>query len=66
MTFEEEPYSGPEKSEEYEKVFDLIGELLDEAGMRNLRESSRGELCSIPDNAIAEYTGWHNMPWDDY
>jgi hypothetical protein len=34
--------------------------------MRNLRESSRVELCTISDNAIVEYTGWHHMPWDDY
>ena len=66
MTLEEEPYWVAEESEAYEMVFDLINELCDEAGMRNLRESSKGGPYSIADNAIAEYTGWYNMPWEDY
>ena len=66
VTLEEEPYNVDEESEAYEMVIDLIDELCDEAGMRNLRESSRGESYSIADNAIAEYTGWYNMPWEDY
>ena len=66
VTLEEEPYLVGEKSEEYEIVFDLIDELCDEAGMSNLRESSKGAPYSIADIAIAEYTGWHNMPWEDY
>ena len=66
VTLEEEPYMVDEESEAYEMVIDLIDELCDEAGMRNLRESSRGESYSIADNAIAEYTGWYNMPWEDH
>ena len=66
MTLEEEPYLVAEKSEEYEIVFDLIDELCDEAGMSNLRESSKGVPYSIADIAIAEYTGWHTMPWENY
>ena len=66
MALEEEPYLAGEKSEEYELVFDLIDELCQAAGMRNLRESSRGESYSIAESAIAEYAGWYNMPWEDY
>ena len=66
VTLEEEPYMVDEESEAYEMVIDLIDELCDEAGMRNLRESSRGEPYSIADNAIAEYIGWYNMPWEDH
>lgn len=66
MVLEEEPYLAGEKSEEYELVSDLIDKLCQEAGMRNLRESSRGESYSIVENAIAEYAGWYNMPWEDY
>ena len=66
VTLEEEPYLVAEESEEYEMVFDLIDQLCDEAGMSNLRESSRGEPYSIADNTIAEYTGWYGMPWEDY
>jgi len=66
VTLEEDPYMVDEESEAYEIVIDLIDELCDEAGMRNLRESSRGESYSIADNAIAEYTGWYNMPWEDH
>jgi len=66
VTLEEEPYSAAEESEEYDMVSDLIDELCHEAGMQNLRESSRGESYSIAENAIADYTGWYNMPWEDY
>jgi len=62
----EEPYGVAEGSAEYKLVFDMIDELCREAGMRNLRESARGELYSIAENAIAEYTAWYNMPWEDY
>ena len=66
VTLEEEPYLVSEKSDEYEMVFDLIDKLCDEAGMQNLRESSKGGAYSIADDAIAEYTRWYNMPWEDY
>jgi len=62
----EEPYGVAEGSVEYKLVFDIIDELCREAGMRNLRESTRGESYSIAENAIAEYAAWYNMPWEDY
>jgi hypothetical protein len=65
-TMAEEPYGAAEGSAEYKLVFDMIDELCREAGMRNLRESARGEVYSIAENAIAEYTAWYNMPWEDY
>lgn len=66
VTLAEEPYGAAEGSEEYKLVFDFIDELCREAGMRNLRESARGESYSIAENSIAEYTAWYNMPWEDY
>ena len=66
LTLEEEPYLAAEQSDEYEIIFDLIDELCREAGLRNLRESSRGDSYSIADSTIAEYTAWYNMPWEDY
>lgn len=66
VTLDEQPYLTTEQSEEYELLFDLIDELCRETGMRNLRESSRDELYTIAENAIAEYTGWYKMPWEDY
>lgn len=65
VTLDEEPYLAAERSEEYQLVFHLIDELCLEAGMRNLRESARGTLYSIAENAIAEYIAWYNMPWED-
>ena len=66
LTLEEEPYLAAEQSDEYELILDLIDELCREAGMINLRESARGESYSIAESAIAEYTAWFNMPWEDY
>ena len=66
VALDEETYLPGEESEEYEVVFDFIDELCQKAGMRNLRESSRGESYSIAESAIAEYTAWYNMPWEDY
>ena len=66
VALDEEPYLADEESEEYELVSDLIDKLCQEAGMRNLRESSRGESYSIAESAIAEYAAWYNMPWEDY
>lgn len=66
VTMAEEPYGAAEGSAEYGLVFDLIDELCRKAGMRNLRESARGESYSIAENAIAEYAAWYNMPWEDY
>ncbi len=66
LALDEEPSLVSEKSAEYELVCGLIDELCREAGMRNQRESSRGESYSIAENAIAEYTAWYNMPWEDY
>jgi hypothetical protein len=66
VTLDEQPYLAAEQSEEYELLFDLIDEICRETGMHNLRESSRGALYNIAENAIAEYTGWYKMPWEDY
>jgi len=66
VALEEEPYLADEESEECERVSNLIDELCQKAGMRNLRASSRGGSYSIAENAIAEYAAWYNMPWEDY
>ena len=66
LTLDQEPHLATEESEEFELLFDLIDELCREAGMRNLRESARGESYSIAENAIAEYAAWYDMPWEDY
>jgi hypothetical protein len=66
LALEEEPCLADEQSEEYELLSDFIGELCEEAGMRNQRESSRGESYNIAESSIAEYIAWHNMPWEDY
>lgn len=66
LILDEEPYLAAEESEEYERLFELIDEICREAGLRNLRESARGASYSIAENAIAEYTAWYNMPWEDY
>ena len=66
ITLDEEPHLAAEDSEECELVSDLIDKLCREAGLRNLRESARGESYSIAENVIAEYTAWYNMPWEDY
>ncbi|MDP8214183.1 MAG: hypothetical protein RAO92_07895 [Candidatus Euphemobacter frigidus] len=66
LSLEEEPYLVEEGSEESKMVFDLIEELCHEAGMSNLRVSSRGERYSTAESAIAEYVAWYNMPWEDY
>ena len=62
---EEDPGLSAEDCEEVDTVFGLIDELCTEAGIRNLRESSRGQPYSIADNVIAEYTAWYNMPWEE-
>jgi hypothetical protein len=64
VALDEEPYLVAEESEEYQLVFDLIDGLCREAGIHNLRESSRGTPYSVAESAIAEYTEWYNMPWE--
>ncbi len=64
VALDEEPYLATEESKEYQLVFDLINDLCREAGIRNLRESSRGAPYSVAESAIAEYTEWYNMPWE--
>jgi len=66
VALNEEPYLTAEESEEYELLSDLIDELCREAGFRNWRESSRGDSYTVAESAIAEYTAWYNMPWEDY
>jgi hypothetical protein len=66
VALDQEPYLVAEASEDYEQLFELIDEICREAYLRNLRESARGGLYSIAENAIAEYASWYNMPWEDY
>ena len=66
VALDKEPYLAAEASEEYERLFELIDEMCREAGLRNRRESARGESYSIAENAIAEYIAWYHMPWEDY
>jgi hypothetical protein len=66
VALDEEPYLAAEESQEYERLFELVDEICREAGLRNLRESARGDSYSIAENAIAEYVSWYNMPWEDY
>ncbi len=56
LTLEEEPYFAAEQSDEYDIIFDLIDELCREAGLNNLRESSKDDSYSIAESTIAEYT----------
>jgi len=66
VALDKEPYLAAEASEEYERLFELIDEMCREAGLRNRRESARGESYGIAENAIAEYIAWYHMPWEDY
>lgn len=66
VILDEEPHLADEETEEYALVFHFIDELCREAGMRNVRQSAKGELYSIADSAIAEYSAWYRMPWEDY
>ena len=62
----EEPYLADEQSAESQKLHNLIDSLCDEAGMQNQRETAKGVPYSIAENAIAEFTSWYNIPWEDY
>ena len=55
IALDEEPYLADELSEQYDLISELIDKLCDETGLRNKRESSRGESYSIAENAIREY-----------
>ena len=66
ITIDEEPYLVGEITDEYEVLAALIDNLCREAGMKNYRESAKGDSYSIAENAIAEYASWYNMPWEDY
>ena len=66
LAISEEPYLIHEQSEEAEKLDELIVSLCDKAGMRNSRETSRGMHYTIAEGAIAEFTNWYAMPWEDY
>jgi len=46
-------------------LFGLIDKLCGEAEMQNERESARGMPYSIGENAITEFAGWYNMPWEN-
>ena len=64
IALEGEPCLDSDQSDEYRRVADLIEELCRESGMRNRRQSARGEPYSIAQSAIAEYCAWYNMPWE--
>jgi len=64
VALDEEPYLASEESGEYQLVFDLVDDLCREAGIRNLRESSRVAPYSVAESAIREYTGWYDIPWE--
>jgi len=59
---DEEPHSD---GEEYLRLKELIDQICQKAGMLNDRVTARGIKYSIADNAIAEYSRWYNMPWED-
>ena len=59
---DEEPHSG---GEEYLRLKELIDQICQKAGMLNDRVTARGIKYSIADNAIAEYSRWYHMPWED-
>ena len=62
VALEEEPYETEGGAQATVRA--LVDALCREAGMRNQRQTSRGESYSIADAAIAEYVGWYNMPWE--
>ena len=62
----EEPYLVHERNPQSGILLDLIDCLCREAGMVNQRTNSRGVPYSIAENALAEFTSWYNMPWEDY
>ncbi len=63
VVVEEDPYSD---GEEYLKLMELIDAICRETGIENHRVSARGAEYSIADNALADYSRWYNMPWEDY
>lgn len=66
LAIAEEPYLAHEQSPESQKLHELIDCLCGEAGMQNQRETAKGVPYSIAENAIAEFTSWYSMPWEDY
>ena len=66
LAIDEEPYLAHGRTPQSEKLFELIDCLCKEAGMVNQRTDSRGRSYSIAENAMAEFTSWHNMPWEDH
>ena len=56
LALDEEPYLAVEESEEYERLFELIDEICREAGLRNLRESARGESYSVAEKTNSRST----------
>ena len=60
----EEPYLAQEASKESKRIDDLVEAICKKAGMQNYRRTSKGMPYSIAQNAIQEYTSWHNMPWE--
>ena len=66
LAIEEEPYLAHEQYVEGEKLQELIEALCKETGMQNDRQTYRGTSYTITESAIAEFTNWYAMPWEDY
>ncbi len=66
LAIDEEPYLADGRTPESEKLLELIDCLCKGAGMVNQRTNSRGRPYSIAEDAMAEFTAWYNMPWEDY
>ena len=66
IVLDEEPYLASEGSEEVEILEEFIDELCSKVGMHNRRESASYTQYSIAEHAIAEYSHWYFMPWEDY
>ena len=65
IVIEEQPYSG-RNSDQAKKLWNLVDSLCEETGMQNRRQDYRGASYSIADSALAEYSAWYNMPWQNY
>jgi len=66
LVISEEPYLVNEQSEEVARLEELIDTLCEKAGMQNSRATSKGMPYTIAEGAIAEFTNWYAMPWEDY
>lgn len=54
------------EGEKRDMVLQLIGELCEEAGIKNERVSAEEVEYSIAENALDEYSRWYNMKWENF